>query len=158
MVFLASFAKPLVSTQLSSVPVGPGDLVWSEGMAQWMPASQVPDLMPASATAEPPPASMRPAMPFQAATTYLKPHRGPAVLVLGILGFPVCFILGIVAWSMGNSDLREMDSGLMDPSGRGLTNAGRICGKVSTILALCMITFYAVIFIVMAATGGLHHS
>jgi len=28
-----------------------------------------------------------------------------------------------------------MDAGIMDPSGRGITNAGRICGMVSVILA-----------------------
>jgi len=65
----------------------------------------------------------------------LKPHRGTAVLVLGILGLVVCVICGIIAWVMGKNDLREMDAGIMDPSGRGITNAGRICGMVSVILA-----------------------
>ncbi len=68
-------------------------------------------------------------------TQMLKPHRGTAVLVLGILGLVVCVICGIIAWVMGKNDLREMDAGIMDPSGRGITNAGRICGMVSVILA-----------------------
>ena len=43
------------------------------------------------------------------------PHRASMVLVLGILGLVVCFICGIIAWVMGNADLREMDAGRMDP-------------------------------------------
>lgn len=31
---------------------------------------------------------------------------------------------------MGTDDLREMEFGRMDPSGRDLTNAGRVCGMV----------------------------
>jgi hypothetical protein len=48
----------------------------------------------------------------------------------------VCFICGIIAWVMGNNDLREMAAGTMDPAGRGLTQAGKICGMISVILAI----------------------
>ncbi len=64
----------------------------------------------------------------------LKPHRGTLVLVLGILGLVCCFVCGIVAWIMGNADLKEMDAGVMDPEGRGTTQAGKICGIVSVVL------------------------
>jgi len=68
----------------------------------------------------------------------LQPHRGVMILVLGILGIVCCFICGIVAWVMGNNDLRDMDAGIMDPSGRGLTQAGKICGIVSIVFCrLC---------------------
>ena len=66
----------------------------------------------------------------------MAPHRGTLILVLGILGICCCFICGIIAWVMGKNDLREMDAGKMDPTGRGLTNAGKICGMVGVILAL----------------------
>ena len=66
----------------------------------------------------------------------LMPHRGGLILALGILGFVCCFICGIIAWVLGNGDLREMDAGRMDPSGRGLTQAGKICGMVSVILSI----------------------
>jgi hypothetical protein len=66
----------------------------------------------------------------------LRPHRGGLVLALGILGIVCCFICGIIAWVMGNNDMREMDAGRMDPSGRGLTQAGKICGIVSIILQI----------------------
>src|SRR5205085_1968353 len=64
----------------------------------------------------------------------LQPHRGAAVLTLGILSLVMsCFPLGIAAWVMGNADLRAMHRGRMDPSGEGTTQAGRICGIISTI-------------------------
>jgi hypothetical protein len=65
----------------------------------------------------------------------MKPHRGTLILVLGILGIVSCFPLGIAAWVMGKRDLKEMDAGTMDPSGRGNTNAGRICGMIGTLMA-----------------------
>ena len=65
-----------------------------------------------------------------------RPHRGVLILVLGILGLVCCFICGIIAWVMGSGDLREMDAGTMDSSGRGLTQAGKICGMVSVILQI----------------------
>ena len=80
----------------------------------------------------PPPA---PAGPSQ----QLRPHRGGAVLALGILGLVVCIICGIIAWSMGSSDLKEMAAGRMDRSGEGLTKAGKICGMVSVILTLAVL-------------------
>lgn len=66
----------------------------------------------------------------------VKPHRGAMILVFGILGFLLCFIFGIVAWVMGNRDMQEMRAGVMDRSGEGLTNAGRILGIIAAILNL----------------------
>jgi hypothetical protein len=80
----------------------------------------------------------------------LTPHRGVLILVLGILGIVCCFICGIIAWVMGNGDLREMDAGRMDPSGRGLTQAGKVCGMISVILLIIGI----VVQIIMLLFGG----
>lgn len=83
--------------------------------------------------------------------TGLKPHRGTVVLVLGILGLVCCLICGIVAWVMGNADLAEMDAGTMDPEGRGLTKAGKICGIVSVIIAIGML----LLWLAMMVLGGI---
>ena len=85
--------------------------------------------------------------------TALRPPRGGAILALGILGLVVCFICGIIAWVMGNTDLREMGAGRMDPSGRGLTNAGRICGIVSVILSCAGAAIWLIVVVVMAAAS-----
>lgn len=58
------------------------------------------------------------------------------ILVFGILGLVTCPVFGIVAWILGNHDLREMDAGRMDASGRVIINGGRICGIVATVLLI----------------------
>ena len=63
------------------------------------------------------------------------------ILVFGILGLVVCQLFGIAAWVMGNTDLNEMNAGYMDPSGRDLTNAGRICGMIATALLIIPVMF-----------------
>ncbi len=87
---------------------------------------------------------------------HLQPHRGVMILVFGILGIVICGIFGIVAWVMGNSDLRAMREGRMDPTGEGLTNAGKICGIIGVVLNLVIATFYIVFFVILAAAvaGG----
>lgn len=79
----------------------------------------------------------------------MKPHRGTLVLVLGILSLVICAPLGIFAWIMGGGDLKQMDAGAMDPNGRSLTSAGRICGIIGTLLLALGVLFA----IVMMALG-----
>jgi hypothetical protein len=83
----------------------------------------------------------------------MKPHRATTILVLGILGLVVCMPLGIAAWIMGNGDLKQMDAGQMDPSGRSTTNAGRIIGMIATILAVVGLII-GVLFFVLAMAGA----
>jgi hypothetical protein len=83
---------------------------------------------------------------------YLAPHRGSAVLTLGILSLVVCGpVLGPIAWVMGQGDLGEMRAGRMDREGEGLTSAGRICGMIGTILSISLIAIYFLFFVVFAA-------
>jgi hypothetical protein len=76
----------------------------------------------------------------------MKPHRGTLILILGILGLVICGPLGIVAWVMGNGDLKEMDAGALDPSGRSMTNAGRICGMIACILMIIAVVVMIAVF------------
>ena len=91
----------------------------------------------------------------------LQPHRGILTLVLGILSIVCCLICGIIAWVMANKDLKEMAAGRMDPAGRGLTNAGKICGIVGIVVqivffVLCVLWLLGVCFITIS--GGSHTS
>ena len=81
---------------------------------------------------------------------YPVPARGGTILVYGILSLVVCGILGPIAWSMGNEELRRIERGEVDPSTRGNVTAGRICGMIASIL---MIVWFALImfFFVLAA-------
>ena len=94
-----------------------------------------------------------PTVPMNQGMMGMRPHRGVAVLVLGILGLVVCVICGIIAWVMGNNDLREMDAGRMDPSGRGITQAGKICGMISVILICLGVAIWLVMVLVFGAAA-----
>jgi len=88
----------------------------------------------------------------------MQSHRGTMILVFGILGLLVCFPFGIVAWVMGNADLKAMDAGTMDPEGRGTTQAGKTIGIIATILNvlgfIIGILFFAVALILAAVASS----
>ena len=86
----------------------------------------------------------------------LRPHRGAVILAFGILGLVVCQLFGVAAWVMGNNDLREMDRGYMDPSGRELTKTGRLLGMISTALALTSLTVLFLFFLIPVIMAALH--
>lgn len=98
-----------------------------------------------------------------------EPHRGPLVLVLGIFSvvnavatllvccvFPFAMFvtaaiavgLGIPSWILGARDLRKMNQGLMDDSGRGATMGGYVCGIIGTIAGALMLVLAIVVAIV----------
>ena len=83
-----------------------------------------------------------------------QPHRGTTILVLGILSLVMCAPMGIAAWVMGNSDLAAMRRGEMDRSGEGSTQAGRICGMISSILMIVGCVGYGLVFVIVMATGA----
>lgn len=94
-----------------------------------------------------------PAVPTGSQSESLKPHRGTTVLVLGIIGLACCFICGIIAWVMGKNDLAEMDAGSMDPTGRGLTQAGKICGMISVGLQVIVLIIWLITAIISISAG-----
>lgn len=122
------------------------DLVWSEGMAQWVSAGSIPELSFAVNTAAAAPGVAQ-------VPGALAPHRGGTVLALGILGICVCCICGIIAWTMGNNDLRSMAAGTMDRSGEQLTRAGKICGIIGTLLTGTIVALQ-ILFMLTALIAG----
>ena len=96
-----------------------------------------------------------PAGPQGSTQMQFRPHRGVLILVLGILGIVCCFICGIIAWVMGSNDLKEMAAGRMDPSGQGLTQAGKICGMVSVILQILVIVIWLVFMAIGIGSAGM---
>ncbi len=85
--------------------------------------------------------------PYEPAPPPMQPHRSGLVLTFGILSLTCCcFIFGIIAWILGNQDVRAMEAGTMDPSGQATTQTGRILGIIGTIwsvvvLILCVVYF-----------------
>lgn len=76
-----------------------------------------------------------------AATGYREPHRGGLILTFALLGWFVCPIFAVVAWSMGSEDLSKIRRGQMDPAGQGLTQAGQVLGMIQSILFLMGLGF-----------------
>lgn len=105
------------------------------------------------------------APPTNPTAPVMRPHRGSTVLTLGILGLVInlgCglgWILGLIAWTMANGDLKSMDRHEMDPTGRGLTQGGKVCGIISVVMgALGILATIAYLVIVVifgiAILGG----
>ena len=112
---------------------------------EWRPLNDYPELLvllaPSSST--PPPSTSPP----QATATHVEPHRGALILTFGILSIVCCFPFGIAAWIMGNNDMQQIEAGMMNPSGKGITNAGKICGIVGTIIGILTTGFWILISI-----------
>ena len=81
-------------------------------------------------------------------------HRGPTILVLGIVSLVCCFFAAIPAIIMANEDLRKMDQGVMNPDGRALTTAGKIIGIVSLIMNAVVIVIQILFVFVGAVAPG----
>jgi ferric-dicitrate binding protein FerR (iron transport regulator) len=124
--------------------VRPTDNVWTDDMAAWQPLQSVQYMFRGGMSLPP---AEQPAA---------KAHRGGVILALGLIGLLACWICGAFAWSMGNTDLQEMRAGIMDRSGEGLTQAGRICGMISVILGIlgCCISLLWILIIAGAGASG----
>ena len=100
----------------------------------------------------------------------LQPHRGEMILTFGILSLiasvfscgccpfmiPIGIGFGVPAVVMGRTDLRAMDENLMNPAGRGTTNAGMICGMIGAIIGGLAVAlfFIQIIFGLVGAVAG----
>lgn len=89
----------------------------------------------------------------------MKSANGALILVLGILslvGFGC--LTGIPAWIMGNGALADIDAGRADPSERGLVQAGRILGILTTILTALGILVALMVMLGVIGTIGFTRS
>ena len=85
-------------------------------------------------TAPPLAESLPPSVPKQVEFVELAPHRGPFILILGILSLIApCPLFSIPAWVMGSTDFEEISRGRMDPAGLTLTRIGKRLGMWTSI-------------------------
>ena len=56
---------------------------------------------------------------------------------------------------MGANDLKEMDAGTMDPTGRGMTQGGKICGMIACILAILFLVL-GILLVALGVFAGIH--
>jgi len=100
-----------------------------------------------------------------------RPHRGAMVLTLGIISLVAgafgalfsfcCCAFAFIGWVadvvaiglavpaaiLGHLDLKAMSAGKMDPSGRGMTQAGFIMGIIAGVIAILALLLSAIYFI-----------
>jgi len=79
---------------------------------------------------------------------HLKSHRGRLILWLGLLSIALGLCTGPFAWFMGKKDLKEMNAGRMDPSGRENTEIGTGWGRIMT---MAWIGLFGGLFLVWVA-------
>ena len=75
-------------------------------------------------------------------------------LVLGLLGFVCCQILGPVAWYLGNQEQRSIREGRSSAAGQGFATAGVILGIIGTVL-LVFSLFWIFAMGGLAIVGGI---
>ena len=144
--------------------------VWREGFPGWMPAGQTAELAPVfvrmgtvnTVGLQVGPQVGQAPVPYAVDTAYAMPnespgisshrktdHRGGLILTLGILSWviPVLFFLCFLAWRMGQEDLKLMDDGRMDASGRGMTQIGMILGAILS--WICLVGLFLALFMII---------
>ncbi len=146
-----------LQSKVVSGEIAKADLVWKDGLADWLPAGQVPELRPvassapdggASPTPSPyqPPATAqtRPQSPAGGAWTGAPPSQGLAVasMVCGIIAVLTCCLwclsgpLAIAAVVMGHIALSKAKAEPARYGGKGMAKAGLITGYLALLLTL----------------------
>lgn len=92
------------------------------------------------------------------ADSTVEPHRGTLILALSLIGLMTCLggpcgimgvVLSIIVLVLAHQDLRAMNEGRMDSTGRGLTQAGRIIAWIQIALIGALMLFYFVLIVFM---------
>jgi hypothetical protein len=124
-------------------------LVWREGMPDWLPLSQVPELSGQTVVPTGHPASpyTPPGAPYQPYAQNFAPTSGNAIasMVCGIMGLVTCLIiLGIPAVICGHLALKQINESALPMGGRGMALSGLIMGYIQIIS--CVVGIVLVIF------------
>ncbi|MFF2553880.1 DUF4190 domain-containing protein [Nocardia sp. NPDC058058] len=101
---------------------------------------------------QPPPPGYQPPPGYYGAPPPDHP-QAVTVLVLGILSLVLCQVIGPVAWVMGRRVRDEIDASRGAIGGRGMVNAGYICGIIATGL-LVFVVVIVVLSIVIGVVGS----
>ncbi len=80
--------------------------------------------------------------------------KGTLILILGILGIVTCCTpVGIVAFFMGNTALKEIDANPTYYRNRGMVQAGRILGIIAMVGLIVELLYFTLLgFGVLAST------
>lgn len=79
--------------------------------------------------------------------------KAQTAMILGILGLVCCGLLGIPAYIMGNNAVKEIDASGGQYGGRGMANAGKICGLIAIVLMCLGVVLWIILFALGAANS-----
>lgn len=144
--------------KLASGEVSAVDLVWREGMTDWLPAARVVELslqspLPAPSSPIPPVSGELVNSPYSppayggVAMPVSPPTSGLAIasLICGIMGLVTClFLPGIPAVICGHMALSQMAVPGATIGGRGMAISGMVMGYISVVLGLGGIILFAI--------------
>lgn len=80
--------------------------------------------------------------------------KAQTAMILGILGLVCCQLLAIPAYIIGNNAVKEIDASGGQYGGRGMANAGKICGLIGIILLVVSIVFWILWIAVLGASSS----
>ncbi|MGJ8696113.1 MAG: DUF4190 domain-containing protein [Verrucomicrobiaceae bacterium] len=141
--------------RIATGEIAPSDLVWKEGMAQWIPLSQTGEVASAPAGGSTSPYASPASNPVGGVTPAMSsiPTSGLAIaaLVCGILAIVsscmyVGILFGIPAVICGHMAMKRTADPQNPVGGRGMAIAGLICGYLGSLLSLVMIGFIVFAF------------
>ncbi|HEY8961435.1 MAG TPA: GYF domain-containing protein [Luteolibacter sp.] len=151
-----------MESKLKAGEISATDLVWKEGMGDWLPAGQVPEIQALLAPPPPPsePFGERPAPPVSPYVSSPAAHpraslpvapvsQGQAIasMVCGIISLVICcawFISGplaIVAVALGHVAVSKAKNDPARFGGKGMARAGLITGYLGLLGSIAMLAF-----------------
>ncbi len=147
------FEEAEMRTRITSGQVGVSDLLWREGMAEWLPLAQVSEFSSASASSDSTSPYVTPetnpaSAPQAAAYAPIPPTSGLAIasLVCGILAILsscvyVGILFGIPAVITGHMAMKSFKNPQEPRNGKGMAIAGLVCGYLGSLITLGVILF-----------------
>ncbi|HEY1121519.1 MAG TPA: GYF domain-containing protein [Haloferula sp.] len=155
-----------IKSRIAMGEIGPSDLAWCEGMSDWMPVGQIPQLKIEAPVREetPPPAFGAPApssSPYQSPASPAaapvpgqlmpgqKQSQGLAIgsMVCGILAFIACCAwyfagpLGLVAVILGHIAMSKIKANPVANGGKGMARTGLILGYIGLVVSILLAAF-----------------
>lgn len=123
-------------------------IIWRDGMADWLPMSQVPEFQSNTSNEGANPYHSPQAYPGQAPAAQAYAPAAPtdglsiAALICGILAIISCYIwglFGLPAVICGHLSLKKIKNSPTPIAGKGMAIAGLICGYIGIVFQLLMI-------------------
>lgn len=147
-----------IQNMLSTGEIDANTIVWREGMTDWLPIKNIPELSPTSSSTSPyatPQTNV--ANPQPTVMHIATDGLSIAALVCGILAVISCYIwaaFGIPAVICGHMSLKKIKNSPTPMQGKGMAIAGLVCGYIGIAFQIFMIVAIALAFTTSSSSYG----